>query len=99
MVADDEFVQMGYGAYVRAKTIISAITKTPVTVPAVFWEEWGAQLLRILGVDPKQDSATRAYNENRSTQVPAWFAFEVGRSRISRKLGFGKGRLVYGRSR
>ena len=98
MVQDGMFVRVGYGAYVRAELIISPITKTPATVPAALTKTWAAQLLRKLGVDPQQDSATRAYNEGRSTQVPAWFAFDVGKSRISRQIGFGKGRLVYERS-
>ncbi len=99
MVRDGELVRVGYGAYVKAETIISPITKTPVVVPVVLTETWGAQLLRKLGVDPQPNSALRAYNEGRSTQVPAWFAFDVGRSRIKRQIGFGKGRLVYERSR
>ena len=98
MVQDGMFVRVGYGAYVRAEPIISPITKTPATVPVALTKTWAAQLLRKLGVDPQQDSATRAYNEGRSTQVPAWFAFDVGKSRISRQIGFGKGRLVYERS-
>ena len=48
---------------------------------------------------PGTDSVTRAYNENRSTQVPAWLAYDVGRSRIVRKIGFGKRVLQYERSR
>ena len=98
MVEDGKFVRVGYGAYVRAEPIISPITKTPATVPVALTKTWAAQLLRKLGVDPQQDSATREYNEGKSTQVPAWFAFDVGKSRISRKIGFGKGRLVYERS-
>ncbi|KJE76167.1 hypothetical protein [Ferrimicrobium acidiphilum] len=99
MVKDGKLVRVGYGAYVKAETIISPITGDPIVVPIAFREQWGAQILRKLGVDPKQNSALRAYNENRSTQVPAWFAFDVGNSRIRRQIGFGKGRLVYERSK
>ena len=99
MVEDGVFVRVGYGAYVKAEPIISPITKTAVVVPVVLSGTWAAQLLRKLGVDPQPDSALRAYNEGRSTQVPAWFAFDVGSSRIRRQIGFGKGRLVYERSK
>ena len=99
MVRDGELVRVGYGAYVRAKTIVSPTTGNSIVVPDAFREQWGAQLLRKLGVDPQPNSALRAYNEGRSTQVPAWFAFDVGRSRIKRQIEFGKGRLVYERSR
>ena len=99
MVKDGELIRVGYGAYVKAETIISPITKAPAVVPVVLTETWGAQLLRKLGVDPQPNSALRAYNEGRSTQVPAWFAFDVGRSRIKRQIEFGKGRLVYERSK
>lgn len=99
MVEDGMFVRVGYGAYVKAETIISPITNTPALVPVVLARTWAAQLLRKLGVDPQPDSALRDYNEGRSTQVPAWFAFDVGSSRIRRQIGFGKGLLVYERSR
>lgn len=99
MVEDGAFVRVGYGAYVRAKTIVSPITGEPIVVPTAFREQWAVQLLRKLGVDPQPDSALRAYNEGRSTQVPAWFAFDVGNSRIRRQIGFGKGQLAYERSR
>ncbi|MDA8270906.1 MAG: hypothetical protein M0Z39_05815 [Actinomycetota bacterium] len=98
MVEEGAFVRVGYGAYVKAETIISPITKTPAIVPVVLTRTWAAQLLRKLGADPQPDSSLRAYNEGRSTQVPAWFAFDVGRSRITRQIGFGKGRLVYEKS-
>ena len=99
MVVDGVLVRVGYGAYVKAKTITSAISGLPVVVPSVLTYTWSTQLLRKLGVDPQPDSATRAYNENRSTQVPAWWAFDVGRSRITRQIGFGKGQLIYERSK
>ncbi len=99
MVEDGTFVRVGYGAFVKAETIVSPITKMPVTVPAALTRTWAAQLLRKLGINPQLDSAWRAYNEGRSTQVPAWLAFDVGKSRITRQIGFGKGRLVYERSR
>ncbi len=99
MVEDGKLVRVGYGAYVKAETIISPISKASAIVPVVLTETWGAQLLRKLGIDPQPDSALRAYNGGRSTQVPAWFAFDVGNSRIRRQIGFGKGRLVYERSK
>ena len=98
MIRDGALVRVGYGAYVKAETFISVITKTPVIAPVVLTETWVVQLLRKLGIDPKPNSALREYNEGRSTQVPVWLAFDVGRSRIRRQIGFGKGRLVYERS-
>ncbi|MHB1902639.1 MAG: S-adenosylhomocysteine hydrolase [Ferrimicrobium sp.] len=99
MVQDGELVRVGYGAYVRARRMISPVTKEPMIGAIVVPEVWAWQTLRKLGVDPQPNSALRDYNEGRSTQIPVWLAFDVGRSRIRRKIRLGKRELIYERSR
>ena len=98
MVQDGELLRVGYGAYVRARRMISPVTKEPMIGTIVVPEVWAWQTLRKLGVDPQPNSALRDYNEGRSTQIPVWLAFDVGRSRIRRKIRLGKRELIYERS-
>jgi hypothetical protein len=94
LVRQGVLVRGGYGVLVRAR-------HSPLTgkiVPSVPADLFVPEALRKLRVPIKPDSATRAYNEDRSTQIPAWLAFEVGNSRISRKMGFGRRMVNYERN-
>lgn len=97
LVRDGVLVRVGYGAYVRAAT--DTENGKRFVYPACSDRAYARELLVKMGVSPKTDSASRAYNDKRSTQVPAWLAFDVGRSRIVRKIGFGRRVLQYERSR
>ena len=98
MVEEGKFLRVGYGAYAKSSKRVSVITGNIVVATDALTETCAAQLLRKLGVDPQQDSATREYNEGKSTQVPAWLAFDVGKARISRRISFGERQLYYERS-
>ncbi|MDA8119904.1 MAG: hypothetical protein M0Z85_07650 [Gammaproteobacteria bacterium] len=96
LVRDGVLIRVGYGAYVRAARDDGPDER--FVYPACSDRAYTQELLIKMGISPRTDSVTRAYNENRSTQVPAWLAFDVGRSRITRKIGFGKRILQYERS-
>ncbi len=95
LVRDGVLVRVGYGAYARAKPS----RWTGRFVPAAGIDESVKEILLKLGVDPRPNSAIRDYNAGRTTQVPAWLAYDVGRARIVRKLGFGKRVVNYETSR
>lgn len=97
LVREGILVKVGYGAYVRAA--VDEDDGKRFIYPACSDRTYTRELLVKMGVSPQTDSATRAYNEKRSTQVPAWLAYNVGRSRITRKIGFGRRTLQYERSR
>ena len=96
LVREGVLVKVGYGAYVRA--IVEEDNGERFAYPACSDRVYAREILIKLGVSPQADSATLAYNEKRSTQVPAWLAYNVGRARVVRKIGFGKRRLQYERS-
>lgn len=95
LVREGVLVKLGYGVYARAEKS----EWTGAFVPAAGIDESVKEALIKMGVSLRADSATRAYNEYRSTQVPAWLAFDVGPSRITRKIGFRKRMVTYERSR
>lgn len=97
LVREGVLVRVGYGAYVRAA--VDKDRGERFVYPACSDRAYTRELLVKMGISPRTDSVTRAYNENRSTQVPAWLAYDVGDSRITRKIGFGKRVLRYERSR
>lgn len=98
MVSDSVLLKGGYGVYLRTSRRRSTLSGNTIIAPSVLPEQWVREVLRKLGVDPQIDSATRAYNENRTTQVPVWLAFDVGASRIKRKLADRGRTVVYERS-
>ena len=51
-----------------------------------------------LGVQPSQSLQTAAYNSGRTTQVPPGLAVNIGKQRISRKIGFNGKFLQYERA-
>ena len=98
MIADGLLVRVGYGIYVRSERRISSITGEEITARLTIPEIWIPQALQKLGVDPKPNSALKDYNEGRSTQVPAWICYEIGSSRLRRKIRIGKGVVKYERN-
>ncbi|WP_298341928.1 hypothetical protein [Ferrimicrobium sp.] len=98
MIADGLLVRVGYGIYVRSERRISSITGNEITGPVEVPDVWVPELLRKLGVEPRANSAVRAYNERRTTQVPAWICYEIGSSRLRRKIRIGKGVVKYERN-
>ena len=91
-------IVFSYGIYVRSKRRISSITGNEITGPVEVPDVWIPELLRKLGVEPQANSAVRAYNERRTTQVPAWICYEIGSSGLRRKIRIGKGVVKYERN-
>jgi Transcriptional regulators len=94
LVAEGVLVRGGYGVFVRGE--IGALTGK--FIPVVSVDQFSREVLRKLDVSFGPNSALRAYNEDRSTQVPAWLAYEVGKSRIVRKIYSGKRMVIYERN-
>jgi hypothetical protein len=94
LVEEGLLVRGGYGVLVRGEYVPEIQSGAPLVWPELFVKE----ALEKLGVDPKPNSAVVEYNSGRTTQVPAWLAFEVGSSRIVRKIGIGKRMVNYERN-
>lgn len=86
-------VRSGQGIYAKARK--SSLSGNPV--PVVPLQELGLRALAKLGVKAQLGSAARAYNEGRTTQIPMRPVLDVGRSRVTRKIGFGSQTLQYER--
>ncbi|MHB8365545.1 MAG: DUF6088 family protein [Acidithiobacillus sp.] len=93
LVEEGVLVRGGYGVLVRGK--IGALTGA--VIPVVTVDEFSKEILRKMGVAYGPNSALRAYNEDRSTQIPVWLAYEIGSSRITRKIYSGKRMVNYER--
>ena len=94
LVEKGVLVRLGYGVLARGE-MLPELNMTGLTQPiSVLVKE----ALTKLGADPKTDSALRAYNEDQTTQIPVWLAFEIGDKRISRKIGFGQRWVNYERN-
>ncbi len=86
-------VKAGYGVYVKART--SGITGKPVPVAPLI--EIGLQALSKLGVGADVGNSAKAYMAGETTQMPMATVVNVGKSRVSRKIGFGKQSVRYER--
>jgi hypothetical protein len=87
-------VRLGVGIYAKAKP--SVISGKPIPVQPL--EILGPQVLIKLGVYPRQSLQTAEYNAGRTTQVPTGIIVNVGKQRISRKIGFNGKFLQYERT-
>ena len=87
-------VRLGVGIYAKAKP--SVISGKPI--PAQPLEILGPQALAKLGIRPRQSLQTAEYNAGRTTQVPTGIVVNVGKQRISRKIGFNGKFLQYERA-
>ena len=77
-------VRLGVGIYAKAKP--SVISGKPIPIQPL--EVLGPQALTKLGVRLKESFQTAEYNAGRSTQVPTGIVVNIGKQRISRKIGF-----------
>jgi hypothetical protein len=87
-------VRLGVGIYAKAKP--SVISGKPI--PAQPLEILGPQALAKLGIRPRLSLQTAEYNAGRTTQVPTGIVVNVGKQRISRKIGFNGKFLQYERA-
>ena len=84
-------IKAGYGVYAKAKP--SSLTGKPV--PVVPLIEIGLAALTKLGVKPELGAAAKDYSDGKTTQMPMSTVLNVGSSRISRRIGFGKKSIRY----
>jgi hypothetical protein len=91
IVKQGGLVKAWYGIYVKARA--SGITGNPV--PVISLIEIGLQVLSKLGVPADFGRSDKAYMEGKTTQMPMSTVVNVGKSRVSRKIGFGKKHVRY----
>ena len=84
-------VRLGVGIYAKAKP--SVISGKPIPVQPL--EVLGPLALAKLGVRVYESFQTAEYNAGRSTQVPAGIVVNIGKQRISRKIGFNGKLMAY----
>jgi hypothetical protein len=92
LVVIGKLIRIGYGLYAKA-------TKSPIsgeTIPRKGINALAKEALERLNVKAFPSSYEKAYNEDRSTQVPTGRVIEV-KSRISRKIGYKGRRVVFER--
>ena len=87
-------LRLGAGIYAKAKP--SVITGNPI--PAQPLEVLGPLALAKLGVQAYPSRQTAAYNAGQTTQVPTGIVINIGKQRISRKIGFNGKFLQYERT-
>ncbi len=87
-------VRLGVGIYANAKP--SVISGKPIPVQPL--EILGPQALAKLGVRLSQTLQTAAYNSGLTAQVPTGVVVNIGKQRISRKIGFNGKFLQYERA-
>ena len=90
-VAAGKLVRLGYGVYGRAEP--SRLTGHPMLAARNGFVGASRAALNKLGVEWEPTEAERAYNEGRSTQVPANAVVRV-KGRFSRRLRYGRNILA-----
>ncbi len=91
LVRDGRLVRLGYGVYGRA--IVSRLSGEPMLMAANGFAGAARQALTKLGVKWEPTEAERAYNEGRSTQIPANPVIRV-KGRFARRLRYAGRELV-----
>ena len=93
VVSKGLLVKAGYGVYVKARE--SCLTGKPVPVLSLI--EIGLQALSKLGVTADVGPSAKVYMAGETTQIPMATVLNVGKSRVSRIIGFGKQSVRYER--
>lgn len=94
LISEGFVVKLGVGVYAKAGVSVLSGKPIPIRVPDVLIPE----VLRMLGVDPRPSRLTELYNSGKSKHIPAGMTVSVGKSRVSRKLGFAGRLMAYERS-
>lgn len=84
MQREGAMVRLGKGIYAKAKP--SVLSGKPI--PAQPLEVLAPLALEKLGIRVGPSRLVRAYNEGRSTQIPAGVVFDIAKQRVTRKIGF-----------
>ena len=87
-------VRLGMGVYAKAK--ISVLSGKPIPIYPL--EVLVPQALDKLGVRLQESLQAARYNSGRSTQVPTGIVMNIGRQRITRKIGFNDQFVQYERT-
>jgi hypothetical protein len=90
-VAAGKLVRLGYGVYGRAEP--SRLTGQPMLAARNGFVGASRAALNKLGIAWEPTAAEQAYNEGRSTQVPANAVVQV-KGRFSRRLRYGRNTLA-----
>jgi hypothetical protein len=90
-VAAGKLVRLGYGVYGRAEP--SRLTGQPMLAARNGFVGASRAALNKLGIEWEPTEAERAYNEGRSTQVPANAVVRI-KGRFSRRLRYGRNALA-----
>ena len=90
-VAAGKLVRLGYGVYGRAEP--SRLTGQPMLAARNGFVGASRAALNKLGIKWEPTEAERAYNEGRSTQVPANAVVRV-KGRFTRRLRYGRNMLA-----
>lgn len=90
LIEEGRIVSVGKGLYAPAKKSLLTGKFIPTTTDL----EFGNLALKKLGVEVFPTRAQEEYNSGKTTQVPPLIVFNVGKSRIRRKIGF-KGFVGY----
>ena len=93
VIAKGLLVKAGYGVYVKARN--SSLTGNPV--PVISLMQIGIQALAKLGVAADVGSSAKEYMEGKTTQMPMAAVVNIGKARVSRKIGFGSKSIRYER--
>lgn len=84
LIVQGLLVRIGMGVYAKAKP--SVLSGKPIPVEPL--EVLAPIALRKLGVRVRAARSTRDYNSGRTNQVPVGAVVNVGRQRVTRRIGF-----------
>jgi hypothetical protein len=93
VISKGMLVRAGYGIYVKARE--SSTSGNPI--PIVPLMSIGLEALKKLGVEADVGRSARELRDGVSTQIPVATVIDVRKSRIKRKIGFGKRMIRYER--
>lgn len=93
LIARGLLVKAGYGIYVKARK--SSVSGRAVPVASLV--EIDIEALAKLSVAPQLGSSARSYANGRTTQLPMATVLNVGKSRVTRRIGFGSHVIRYER--
>jgi len=85
LVKQGSLIKAGRGIYVKTK--ISSLTGR--TIPVASLTETALTALAKLGINASLGQSARDYIAGKTTQLPMSIVINVGRSQITRRIGFG----------
>ena len=95
LINEGRIIRAGRGIYVKARP--STVTGNPVSVETL--ETVAQTALAALGIDVQLGSASKAYLEGLTQDIPMTIAVDVGSSRVSRRIALGGREVKFEKSR